>query len=246
MKASIHLQSYEPQASHHLPAQRLADAARALGLDVQPSQGESLLKYVELLARWNKTYNLTAVRAAEDMWPHHIFDCLAIAKPLRTLVNELHTHSSGHAGATAPSTSYRVWDYGSGAGLPGLILAILWPDVSIDTFDAVAKKVAFQQQVIGELRLANAHAHHARVEALKPDPAPDLIVCRAFTSLANLTRLAQSACGPNTRLAAMKSRTVTDELSELPTGWIVEQQHELQVPELPAERRIVILRRSEH
>lgn len=248
-------------ASSHLSISRLQRAAALLGLTVSDSQAQAIVDYVNLLVRWNRTYNLTAIRDLDSIWPQHIFDCMAIIGPLQTALRDhkaittsINALAAPAAAATPtegernssnpPGDGATLWDYGSGAGLPGLILAILMPELRIETYDAVAKKIAFQQQVIGALGLKNVTARHQRVEMLHPATPPHIIVCRAFTSLAEFASRAAPACGMHTLLAAMKSKSVTAELAELPPGWVVHQQCHLRVPELDADRQLVFLRKT--
>ena len=131
----------------------LSKGLAELGLDLSEQQQAQLLSYLALIERWNKVYNLTALRQQDTMLTHHLLDCLAILPPLRLQVARM--------GGTP-----KILDVGSGAGLPGLVLAICQPDWRIDCVDTVAKKAAFMQQTAATLGLQNAKIHHARVEEL--------------------------------------------------------------------------------
>jgi 16S rRNA (guanine527-N7)-methyltransferase len=209
------------------PQQRLAEAARRLGLELPPAVLERLLAYLALLQRWNKVYNLTAVRDPDEMLTKHLFDCLAV-------VPALHRHAAGKA--------LKVLDVGSGGGLPGVVLAIVEPGWQVSCIDAVAKKASFVRQVAGELALPNLQAFHGRVETLKPQPGFDLIVSRAFASLADFVSWTHLALAPTGAWVAMKGRAPDDEVAELPASATVFHVEPLHVPELKAQRCLVWLK----
>ncbi len=158
-----------------LPA--LQKGLDGLGLAVLPEQQSQLLAYMDLIAKWTKVYNLTAVRDAQEMLTHHLLDSLAVIGPLRRELAKL-ALPEGHA-------QIRLLDVGSGAGLPGIVIAITCPDVSVTCVDTVAKKAAFIQQVAATLKLPNLRGLHARVETLT-EPY-DVVSSRAFASLIDFT-----------------------------------------------------------
>jgi 16S rRNA (guanine527-N7)-methyltransferase len=207
--------------------QSLTLGARSLGLDFEPQQREQLMAYVGLIERWNRTYNLTAVRDPAQMIAQHLLDSLAVVGPLRR-----HT-----AGARAS-----LLDVGSGAGLPGIVLAIVCPELLVTCVDAVAKKAGFMRQVGVELGLRGFTARHARVEGLEPRPW-ELVISRAFASLADFTSLTESLLAPTGVWLAMKGRLPTDEIAALPTEIDVFHVEQLSVPGLDAERCLIWLRR---
>jgi len=211
--------------------QRLADAAGQLGLPLGAAEMDRLLAYLALLQRWNRVYNLTAVRDPAEMLSQHLFDCLAVLPALRR-----------HLGAREQPA--RLLDVGSGGGLPGVVLAIAEPGWDVSCIDAVAKKASFVRQVAGELALPNLHALHGRVEALAPVPAAafDLIVSRAFASLADFTTWTRSALRPGGVWLAMKGRAPDDEVQALPADVTVFHVEPLHVPGLKAQRCLVWLR----
>lgn len=208
---------------------RLQSAASALGLEIGDEQAKTLLAYLEQLQRWNRTYNLTALRDPEQMLIQHLFDSLSIVLPLTE-------HLKADPGHPV------VADVGSGAGLPGVVVAIMCPDVSVHCVDTVEKKATFIRYVAGVLRLQNLKAHHARIESLPPFEA-DIVVSRAFASLLDFATLAGRHVGPEGRLLAMKGQVPHEEIAELhsSTPWRTERVETLQVPEMGAQRCLVWL-----
>ncbi len=205
----------------------LERAAQALGVPLAPAQADALLAYLSLLQRWNATYNLTAVRDPAQMLVQHIVDCLAVVPPLRRVLGE--------------GSGARVLDVGSGAGLPGVVIAVLCPSFRVVCVDTVGKKAAFIRQAAMELRLPNLQAEHARVEALKQPPF-DLITSRAFASLNDFVTLTRPLLAPGGRWMAMKGQHPEAELAALPPGVAAEAVEPLAVPGLGAERCLVWLR----
>jgi 16S rRNA (guanine527-N7)-methyltransferase len=186
-----------------------------------------LSRYLELLGRWNATYNLTAVRDPAQMQTQHVADCVAVVGPLRRE-------------AAGWSTPLRILDVGSGGGLPGLVLAIAEPAWEVSCIDAVGKKAAFIRQAAAELGLSNLHSIHGRVEALKDGPF-DVITARAFSSLSDLVRLTRPLLGPAGVWMAMKGRRPDTELDDLPDD-VMFHVEPLAVPGLGAERCLVWMR----
>ena len=205
----------------------LRSGARALGLDLADSQVERLLAYLALLAKWNKVYNLTAVREPREMLVQHLLDSLAAIPPLRR-------HAAGKP--------LKVLDVGSGGGLPGAVIAICCPELQVDCVDTVGKKAAFIQQAAGQLGLANLRGVHARVENL--EGPYDLICSRAFASLPDFVAWSGAALGEEGVWMAMKGKHPAQEIAELPPGTEVFHVEQLAVPGLDAERCIVWMRRS--
>jgi 16S rRNA (guanine527-N7)-methyltransferase len=197
-----------------------------LQLVTSASQRTALLDYLALLERWNATYNLTAVRDPAQMLVQHLADCLAVIGPLRR-----------ECGAGA----FRLMDVGSGGGLPGVVIAILSPEIEVTCLDAVGKKAAFVRQVAGELKLRNLRAHHARVEQLEA-ASFDVISSRAFASLADFVRLTRAHLSNQGAWLAMKGKTPDLEIADLPDGIDVFHVEQLRVPGLGADRCIVWMR----
>jgi 16S rRNA (guanine527-N7)-methyltransferase len=197
----------------------LAEGIRQLGLGLPPGAAERLEGYLALLGKWNRVYNLTAIRDTDQMVTHHLLDSLAILPHLgaaRTLV-----------------------DVGSGGGLPGLTLAICRPDLQVTSVEASQKKAAFQQQAKIELGLANVSIHCGRIEAVTG--TFDAAISRAFAELADFVRLAGHL---SRRLLAMKGAYPLAELDRLPPGWRLANTVKLDVPGLGAERHLIVLEKT--
>jgi 16S rRNA (guanine527-N7)-methyltransferase len=205
----------------------LEGACSELALDVPEPAVERLLAYLALLQRWNATYNLTAVRDPAEMLTQHLADCLAVVGPLRR-----------HLGV---GTQRRLLDVGSGGGLPGVVLAALEPQWAVTCVDAVGKTVAFIRHVAVELPLRNLAAEHARIEALKLPPF-DLIISRAFSSLAEFVAPTRRLLAPGGAWAAMKGKTPDGEMAQLPPEIDVFHVEPLKVPGLEAERCLIWMR----
>ena len=211
---------------------QLEALAPRLGLTLTATDRERLLAYMAMIQRWTKVYNLTAVRNTGEMFTHHLLDCLAVVMPLRTGA------SRNGEGAI------RVLDVGSGAGLPGVILALLNPLWQVTCVDAVAKKAAFIRQAAAELGIPNLHGVHGRVEANGTfrDPQFDLITSRAFASILDFTMLTRPLLAPRGQWAAMKARLSAEEQAEVPTDVDMFHVEQLDVPELNEKRCLVWLR----
>ena len=211
---------------------RLAAAAQALGLALNQATLGQLMAYLQLLQRWNRVYNLTALRDPDEMLSHHLIDCLAVVAPLRQVV------------AVLPrSGALRILDVGSGGGLPGVVLALVEPGWQVSCVDAVAKKANFIRQVAAELRLPNLQGMHARVEALPAMAGQfQVITSRAFASLVDFTRLSRAALAEHGVWMAMKGKVPDDEMAVLPGGEQVFHVEQLRVPGLDAQRCLVWLR----
>lgn len=190
-----------------------------LDIELAPSVIERLTAYLTLLGKWNRTYNLTAIRDMEQMVTHHLLDSLVLLPQL------------GGVG--------RLADVGSGAGLPGIPLAIASPGLQVESIEASQKKVAFQRQAKIELNLNNFHVHGGRVEHERLHC--DAVVSRAFTSLGQFVGLAGHLAP---RLLAMKGGYPDAEIQELPDGWRVSETIPLRVPGLAAARHLIVLEKS--
>lgn len=199
-------------------------------LDLYPTgkQVGQLCRYLELLQQWNKVYNLTAVRDVQDMLTQHLLDCLAVALPLAE---------------QCPKDVARVLDVGSGAGLPAVVLAVMFPEWKITAVDAVNKKTAFIQQVAGMLGLSNLHSEHARVEQMKTNEGSfDVIISRAFSTLVDFVTATAHLLASDGVWCAMKGKKPQEEIVQASMTVNVFHVEQLQVPTLAAERCLVWMR----
>lgn len=231
----------------------LREGLAGLGLTLSDAQIGQLLAYLALIEKWNKVYNLTAVRAPAEMLTHHLLDSLAVIAPLRqqlrqscvlplTTCDETSVKLSvqGASGAPIAQRPLRLLDVGSGAGLPGVVIAICCPDISVHCVDTVAKKAAFIQQVAATLKLPNLRGVHARVESLTD--RYDVVSSRAFASLVDFTTWSRKALAEQGVWMAMKGKYPADEIAALPADVEVFHVEQLVVPGLNAERCIVWMR----
>jgi len=203
----------------------LRAGAQALGLVLSNEQFQRLLDYTALIQKWNKVYNLTALRDPSDMLTHHLLDSLTAIAPLSR-------HTRGQA--------TKVLDVGSGGGLPGVVLAICMPELNVSCVDTVAKKAAFVQQVAVSLKLPNLRGIHARVESLTD---PYQVICsRAFASLPDFVTWSRPALAQGGVWMAMKGKHPQDEIDALPADVKVFHVEPLTVPGLDVERCMVWMR----
>ena len=225
---------------HLLALQKGLDGLGLVLTEVQQSQ---LLAYMDLIAKWTKVYNLTAVRDADEMLTHHLLDSLAVVAPLRRELAKLavpELPGLAATGSVGSRTGYTLLDVGAGAGLPGIVIAITCPEVSVTCVDTVAKKAAFIQQVAATLKLPNLKGLHARVESLTQPY--DVVCSRAFASLADFTTWSKSALAGHGVWMAMKGKHPDQELAVLSESVKVFHVEQLDVPGLGAERCIVWMR----
>jgi 16S rRNA (guanine527-N7)-methyltransferase len=198
----------------------LASIAAHLELPMPAELIDRLLGYLALLQRWNRTYNLTAVREPAEMVKQHLADCLAVVRPLRRALESV--------------AEPRLLDVGSGGGLPGAVIALMCPGWHVTCVDAVGKKAAFVRQAAAELRLQNLQAQHARVQSL-PSGHYNLVTSRAFASLPDFVRLTRPQLADNGIWMAMKGKLPGEELEALPSNVDVFHVEQIKVPGLDAE-----------
>lgn len=212
---------------------RLSLAAAALKISIDENQSNQLLSYLSQIQHWNRSYNLTALKDPEQMLIQHLFDSMAVEPILKEILYKNTVKKP------------LIVDVGSGAGLPGIVLAILQPNWQIHCIDAVEKKTAFMRQMIGVLGLANLQVTHTRIEGLQPLQA-NIVISRAFASLVDFVSLAGCHLASNGQLLAMKGRHPETEIDELlkQTDWQVSAIHTLSVPELNAQRCLLNLCRQ--
>ncbi|WP_067867913.1 16S rRNA (guanine(527)-N(7))-methyltransferase RsmG [Neptuniibacter marinus] len=199
----------------------LKKGIKTLGLDISEQQIDLLINYLHLLIKWNKAYNLTAVRKPLDMVNRHLLDSLSIVPYIQ---------------------GKRIIDVGSGPGLPGIPLAICYPELSVTTLDSNGKKTRFQQQVKTELALENLTIINDRVENCQFEPF-DQVISRAFASIEDMINWTHQLCKKEGVFLAMKGLYPEDELSALPDGFELKTCHRLQVPETEGERHLLVLGR---
>ncbi len=218
---------------------RLEAGLAAIGLDLAPSQVDTLFAYLALLRKWNGVYNLTAIRHPDEMLTHHLLDSLAAVPALA---------AAARAQAVDAQPRGRVLDVGSGGGMPGLPLAIACPDVSVLMVDIVQKKTAFLTQCRAQLGLSNAASHWGPVEKLEDTSGFAVITSRAFAELTDFVTLSGHLLAPGGRLIAMKGVYPQAELDRMDAAglmaqWQIDEVSRLAVPELDAERHLVVLSR---
>jgi 16S rRNA (guanine527-N7)-methyltransferase len=211
-----------------LLAARLDAGLDALSLPLEAKARARLLDYLELLAKWNATYNLTAIRDPLAMVDKHLLDSLAIAP----FVGEA-----------------KIADLGTGPGLPGIPLAIAHPDQRVLLVESNGKKARFLREAVRQVGIPNAEAVEARAEAASKHQPVDAVVARALASIEELCRLARDWLTPDDgkgggRLYAMKGPGVDAELASLPADFVLDAFHHLQVPGLDADRNLVVLRKA--
>lgn len=210
---------------------QLEQGAQQLKLGLGVAQIDTLMAFLDLLQKWNKVYNLTAVRDPQEMMTHHLLDSLAAVPALRR-----HVASLGRQ----PGERVAQLDVGSGGGLPGVVFAVCCPEVDVHCVDTVAKKAAFLQQAAVSLKLPNLKGIHARVESLKGPY--DIVSCRAFASLIDFTTWSRAAIAPQGIWFAMKGKKPDDEMAALGADVQVFHVEHLQVPGLDAERCVIWLK----
>jgi len=198
----------------------LERGVEALGVTLRPGQRDELERYLTLLEKWNRVYNLTAVRDRERMVTHHLLDSLAIVSHVR-----------------GPD----VLDVGSGAGLPGIPLAIARPDLRVTLLDSNHKKSAFLRQVVAELKIPNTDVQAERVESWATDARFDTIVSRAFAAVGDFVRASQRLLAPHGVFVAMKGVYPREEIERLPPGLRIKEVVKVEVPKLDAARHLVII-----
>lgn len=206
-------------------ADELAQGALALGISLTAQQHEQLLAYLALLIKWNKAYNLTAVRNPDEMVSRHLLDSLSVVSFVAQYGDD--------------------WlDVGSGGGMPGIPLAIMFPERRFTLLDSNGKKTRFLTQVKLELKLNNLEVIHSRVEEFQPEQPFSGISSRAFSSLEDFTHWTRHLGDANTHWLAMKGVHPDDELQALPADFRLQSCEVLKVPGCQGQRHLLILRRS--
>jgi 16S rRNA (guanine527-N7)-methyltransferase len=199
---------------------QLTESASALGIALKPEDGARLLRLLDELSHWNRSYNLTAITDRRKMITHHLLDSLSI-------------HADLHGRSIA--------DVGTGAGFPGLPLAVIDPSRHYTLIDSSNKKVRFVTHVAHLLALPNVTPLHARAETMRPERPFDTVVARALAALPDILKTVLPLCGPATRVLAMKGKRPTEEIAAISSGWRVVEDRALEVPGIAESRSLVIL-----
>lgn len=201
----------------------LANGVQELGLDLSDAQIDKMIAYLTLLSKWNSVYNLTAIRDPKEMVKQHLLDSLSAAPAFKDAKN--------------------ILDVGAGGGLPGMMLAIAYPDTRISMIDTVSKKTAFLTQAKTELGLSNVTVYTGRVESLQVKEKFDVITSRAFSELCNFINWSGHLLADGGQFIAMKGIAPAQEIERLPEGWVVTGVQALAVPGLQAERHLVFVKK---
>lgn len=201
----------------------LLNGAKQLGLELTDSQCEQLLAYHELMIKWNKAYNLTAIRDPREMISRHIVDSLAILPFIQ---------------------GQRIIDVGTGAGLPGVVLAIMFPEKELVLLDSNGKKTRFLVQVKAQLGLTNMQVENCRVESYEPGQGFDIVTSRAFASLQDMLSWTGQLVAKDGCFLAMKGLNPVDEIEAMPVGFSVTSTHQLNVPGSDGERHLLEIKKA--
>jgi 16S rRNA (guanine527-N7)-methyltransferase len=199
---------------------RLVVDAKSMGISLTENDALRLQQLLDELERWNRTYNLTAITKREDMVTHHLLDSLAV-------------HGDLYGDSIA--------DVGTGAGFPGLPLAVVNPERRFTLIDSAGKKIRFVSHAAHALGLTNVEGVHARVESLRPEKPFDTIVARAFAPLPKMLETVTPLCGPHSCVLAMKGKWPQEEVDSIPAGWRVERSRDVIVPGLAEARCAIVL-----
>ena len=200
---------------------KLAEGLTALQLELNTSVQRKLIDFVQLLVKWNRAYNLTAIRQPEQMVTRHLLDSLVIGPYIQ---------------------GPRILDVGTGAGLPGIPLALAYPDLHFTLLDSNGKKIRFVTQAVAELGLANVDVVQSRIEAFQPTSRFDTITARAYASIEELISQTTRLLAEEGQYLVMKGVYPVAEVEGMPPGYQVEAVHQLQVPKLDAERHLLVIR----
>lgn len=209
-------------------SQRLQQGLVEMDFDLSQAQQDAMIEYVNLLDKWNKAFNLSAVRDPSEMVSRHLLDSLSLLPRMKQL-------TAGKPGST-------VLDVGTGPGLPGIPLAVCLPEVNFVLLDSNGKKTRFVFQALMALALKNVKVENARIESYQSPGQLDIVVSRAFSSLTDFVLGCGHLCAPDTRLLAMKGQYPTDEISDLPAHWQQLDARAVDIPQCDAQRHIIELR----
>jgi 16S rRNA (guanine527-N7)-methyltransferase len=207
---------------------KIAAVADELGLAINDAQSLALSQYLGLLHKWSAAYNLSALKSIDDMLVKHVFDCLAVVKPILQCFEAYEQRT--------------ILDVGTGAGLPGIVLAVCMPNAQVTMLDAVQKKITFVRQAIGTLGLRNAQAHGARIQDWRGSHS--IVTARAWTALGDIPTLTEHCIPAGGCIVAMKGPRLALEAEALPPHWHITQVIDITVPQLPDPRSLAFLHRK--
>lgn len=208
-------------------SERLHQGLVDMDLELSAARQDAMIDYVHLLDKWNQAYNLSAVRDPRDMVSRHLLDSLSLLPRIRQL-------SAGKA-------DFTILDVGTGPGLPGIPLALSLPEINFVLLDSNGKKTRFVFQALMALGLKNVKVENTRIESYQSPGQLDIVVSRAFSSLADFALGCQHLCGPDTRLLAMKGLYPTEEIRDLPAQWQHVNARAIDIPQCDAQRHIIEL-----
>lgn len=211
-------------------ARQLQQGLVDMGLSLSDAQQTGLIDYLQLLDKWNQAFNLSAVRDPREMVSRHLLDSLSLLPRIQQL-------SAGKTGVT-------VLDVGTGPGLPGIPLALTLPEVNFVLLDSNGKKTRFVFQALIALGLKNVNVENTRIESYQSPGQLDIVVSRAFSSLAEFAQGCEHLCGPDTRLLAMKGLYPSEEIRDLPAQWQQVDARAMDIPQCDAQRHIIELQLS--
>lgn len=216
------------RTTHGHAKAHIQSACQTLGLVLSDTQTQQLVDYAALLHKWNAAYNLSAFKDPQDILVKHVFDCLAVVQPIAACLAEYEDKT--------------ILDVGTGAGLPGIVLAVCLPEVQVTMLDAVQKKIIFVRQAIGALRLTNATAHGVRIQEWAQQHS--VVTARAWTALADIPTLTAHSVIAGGKIIAMKGPRLELEAQLLPSAWCIDRVVDIAVPRLADARCLAVLKRK--
>lgn len=213
-------------------ADQLQQGIQSMGLTIDAKKQDLMIDFIALLHKWNQAFNLSAVRQMDQMISRHLLDSLSLIP----LILELMQQST---------KTLKILDVGTGPGLPGIPLALCFPDARFVLLDSNGKKTRFVSQAVLKLGIKNVNVENTRIESYQSPEQLDIVVSRAFSSLADFAEGCSQVCGPDTRLLAMKGQLPVDELSALPPDWMVVSKAQIHVPGTDAERHVINIKKAD-
>lgn len=211
-------------------ADQLQQGIELMGLTIDAEKQQLMIDFIVLLHKWNQAFNLSAVRHTDQMISRHLLDSLSLIPLILESTQE-------------SSKTMKILDVGTGPGLPGIPLALNFPDARFVLLDSNGKKTRFVSHAALELGIKNVNVENTRIESYQSLEQLDIVVSRAFSSLADFAEACSHLCGPATRLLAMKGQLPADELSVLPPSWMVVSKAQMHVPGTDAERHIIEIKK---